>query len=458
MQLFYYPNHMKNIKKENQRREEEEENKKKMQKNAKKDDKKKSSLYPGASNGNGLLPTDNDNENAEDKYTNSFKRYFAVDTYPTVLEFSPCDNILMVGTSFQKILPLNINNLPGPLPDKQTILQIKEIADKEDKNAEIKEIIFSPDKKHFAATDNLGRIGLFRTENNIWNLVARFHFLNNIISFCFNEDGSRIYTITADRILQEFKVIQDNSQYENYSLTKLHTIKVEDDCNMTSIVWCPLSQGKEKNILISNDQYKVRIVNVFDQLTITKTSLGPCFGGPIKNMKVIPGRDKDKRLIAFSTKEKIMGLMCLPVDGNPYRYMGVIAHPGTIKDIKAATNVNYIFTTGGNDYTINIWKYNVNPLIDAVQTGGEGIEPFLKLLEGGRDGIKYKEMVDFFYYAQIKSKAENTTKHRVLDQTVSINLIHGLLASLGYYPSNEEIANIQKEVRHAKYSENEFFS
>ena len=82
-------------------------------------------------------------------------------------------------------------------------------------------------------------------------------------------------------------------------------------------------------------------------------------------MKVIPGRDKDKRLIAFSTKEKIMGLMCLPVDGNPYRYMGVIAHPGTIKDIKAATNVNYIFTTGGNDYTINIWKYNVNPLIDA---------------------------------------------------------------------------------------------
>ena len=454
VQLFYYPNHMKNIKKENQRREEEEENKKKMQKNAKKDDKKKSSLYPGASNGNGLLPTDNDNENAEDKYTNSFKRYFAVDTYPTVLEFSPCDNLLMVGTSFQKILPLNINNLSGPLPDKQTILQIKEIADKEDKNAEIKEIIFSPDKRHFAATDNLGRIGLFRTENNIWTLVARFHFLNNIISFCFNEDGSRIYTITADRILQEFKVIQDNTQYENYSLTKLHTIKVEDDCNMTSIVWYPLSQGKEKNILISNDQYKVRIVNVFDQLTITKTSLGPCFGGPIKKMTVIPGRDKDKRLIAFSTKEKIMGLMCLPVDGNPYRYMGVIAHPGTIKDIKAASNVNYIFTTGGNDYTINIWKYNVNPLIDAVQKGGEGIEPFLKLLEGGRDGIKYKEMVDFFYYAQIKSKDENTTKHRVLDQTVSINLIHGLLASLGYYPSNEEIANIQKEVRHAKYNEN----
>lgn len=63
-------------------------------------------------------------------------------------------------------------------------------------------------------------------------------------------------------------------------------------------------------------------------------------------------------------------------------------------------------------------------------------------------------MVDYFYYAQIKSKDENTTKHRILDQTVSINLVHGLLASLGYYPSEEEIANIQKEVRHLKTLEN----
>ena len=144
------------------------------------------------------------------------------------------------------------------------------------------------------------------------------------------------------------------------------------------------------------------------KLQITKKSLGPCFGGTITLMRVVPSKDKDNRLILFSTKEKIMGLMSFPIDGNPYRYMGVIAHPANIKNIKSAQSVKFLFTTGRSVYTINIWKYNPNPLIDDVQSGGEGIEPFLNLLER-RDGFKYKEMVDYSYYAQIQTKNENST-------------------------------------------------
>ena len=82
---------------------------------------------------------EDDDEFNENRYTNCFKKYFAADTYPTCLEFSPSDNTLMVGTSFQKILPLNSENINAPLNDKQSILQIKEVADKEDKNALSKE-------------------------------------------------------------------------------------------------------------------------------------------------------------------------------------------------------------------------------------------------------------------------------------------------------------------------------
>ena len=458
--------------------------KRKKWKNRQKKMIKKNKLYQGKSK---KSSNDEEDESNENRFTNCFKKYFASETYPTCLEFSPSDNTLMVGTSFQKILPLNSENINAPLNDKQSILQIKEVADKEDKNAEIKDIQFSPDKRHFAATDNMGRIGLFKLEGVVWSLVARYHFKGqiNILSFCFNEAGTRIYTITSDRFLEEFKLVGEGESYQNFSFpmnipggkvdnnlnnninnnvnvtNKVYTsIKIEDDCDMTSIVWYPLSNQKEKEIIICNDAYKIKAVNVNDaqnatnSLSIIKTSLGPCFGGPIQVMRVIPGKDKTKRLIAFATREKVLGLMCLPIDGNPFRYMGVIAHPGIIKDVKAASNNNFIFTTGGDDYTINIWKYNINPLLEAVENGGDGIKPFLNLLEGGMGGKKYKEMVDYFYYAQIKSKDENTTKHRVLDQTVAINCIHGLLASLGYYPSMEEINNIQKEVKHMKHLEN----
>jgi hypothetical protein len=186
---------------------------------------------------------------------------------------------------------------------------------------------------------------------------------------------------------------------------------------MTSVIWYPLTPGKDRNIVITNDEYKMRMVMVSmvnSEMIIKQSVLGPSYGGPIKKLKVIPGTNKDKRLLTFSTANKIFGLIYLPLDGNPFRVMGVIGHPGNIQDIKPAKNIEYIFTTGGSDFTINAWKHNITPLIDAVHNGGEGIEPFLTLLEGGREGLKYQDMVNFFYYAQIKSKDENTTKVYIL--------------------------------------------
>ena len=135
--------------------------------------------------------------------------------------------------------------------------------------------------------------------------------------------------------------------------------------------------------------------------------------------------------------------------------MGLIAHPNIIQDIKPAKNIEYIFTTGGSDFVINAWKYNVNPLVEAVHNGGEGIEPFLSLLEGGREGLMYQEMLDFFYYSQIKSKDENVTKQRKLDGTVSASYLPGLMSAMGYYPSKKEIENMNNEVKYWKFPESE---
>jgi hypothetical protein len=42
----------------------------------------------------------------------------------------------------------------------------------------------------------------------------------------------------------------------------------------------------------------------------------------------------------------------------------------------------------------------------------------------------------------------------VLNEFVPVRLVHGLLAALGYYPSKEELENINNEVRYSRYGDN----
>jgi hypothetical protein len=55
---------------------------------------------------------------------------------------------------------------------------------------------------------------------------------------------------------------------------------------------------------------------------------------------------------------------------------------------------------------------------------------FPDLLEGGRDGQTYRDLKDFFYYSQIRSKKENTTKARKLEGTVPLEEIPNLMRAL----------------------------
>jgi hypothetical protein len=96
-----------------------------------------------------------------------------------------------------------------------------------------------------------------------------------------------------------------NSGYENNALPLTLSYKVEYDCNMTSVIWNPILQGKEKSLIVANDNYKIRVIMTSNELFTKQTCLGPSYGGPIKKLQVVPGYDKDKRLLAFSTTTKV---------------------------------------------------------------------------------------------------------------------------------------------------------
>jgi hypothetical protein len=49
---------------------------------------------------------------------------------------------------------------------------------------------------------------------------------------------------------------------------------------------------------------------------------------------------------------------------------------------------------------------------------------------------------DFFYYSQIRSNDEHTTKARKLDDKVPLKAIEEMMRAMGYYPTEKEIDNM----------------
>lgn len=163
--------------------------------------------------------------------------------------------------------------------------------------------------------------------------------------------------------------------------------------------------------------------------------------------------DGEDQFMLYATHEKVLGLVQLPLDGNPNKCMGLIAHPAQISSISVDYQGQYAFTCGGPDLTVNQWQIDPQPVADSSTMGGAGIEPFVKLLDGGEEGEFFSDMKDYFYYSQIRSQDENTTRARVLDGTIPVEEIPHLMCALGYFPTQLEIKNMTNEVKYSKFGE-----
>lgn len=47
-----------------------------------------------------------------------------------------------------------------------------------------------------------------------------------------------------------------------------------------------------------------------------------------------------------------------PIDGNPNKNIGIVAHPTQLKDFCVQSREGLIFTTGGEDLSIKVWEVN----------------------------------------------------------------------------------------------------
>lgn len=134
--------------------------------------------------------------------------------------------------------------------------------------------------------------------------------------------------------------------------------------------------------------------------------------------------------------------------------MGIVAHPGEVTCVAVSYDGKYIFSAGGYDLSVNMWKINVEEhqrdklatrLSEAGEEGDAGgaadgedkgaeqitqpvrptaaqdaaaLRPYFSLLEGGEDGELHRDIVDYFYYCQLRHLGEDSMETRNLTGTI----------------------------------------
>lgn len=71
----------------------------------------------------------------------------------------------------------------------------------------------------------------------------------------------------------------------------------------------------------------------------------------------------------YNTPEKVVGLIKLPLDGNPNTAMGLIAHPASVRGLCVSHDGRFVMTTGGADYGIFLWEVDTGALDAMAQLG-----------------------------------------------------------------------------------------
>ncbi|CAM9398729.1 unnamed protein product, partial [Phaeothamnion confervicola] len=323
-----------------------------------------------------------------------------------------------------------------------------------------------------------------------WEYVGRHRAHTAAVTgleFGRREDGSvALVSVGADRCLVEYDLTASTSA-ECGLLLVAPPRRVEQTAMLTALMWHPLLGGEfEDRVVTANDGFKLRQWNA-DNKACRRTALGPTFGGPVARLAPLmhmysDGTARPSEYVAYAAADKVVGLMKLPLDGDPNKSMGLIAHPGAVSGLGVSGDGHYLFTAGGADLALNMWRVNTAAM-DAMEAagssgGGEGTsgrasggaigigsnggscEAFVEQLEGGRGGDLYDEVVDYFLLAQLQnadsggSGGGGADGRRPRDVTgrVPLSALPELMRALGYYPSEAEITDMTAEARYANFT------
>ncbi|XP_072043906.1 cilia- and flagella-associated protein 251-like [Amphiura filiformis] len=256
----------------------------------------------------------------------------------------------------------------------------------------------------------------------------------------------RLISVGEDRSLVEYDLI--NSDTDDLKLVSCE--RIEQSAIPQCIAWHP-PITKEQFFLLANDQFKFKLYNTTTKMC-RQTLLGPTYGTPLQKIEVLPTADEmeEKRYLAYITTDKV-GLHIMPLDGNPHNSIARIAHPSGVTNMVCSHDGKHVFTAGGSDASVSMWDVAIEVIEAGSQLGGEGLIPFYGLLEGGREGELFKELENYFYYAQIRSQGVDTMAIREVSTQIPLSEIPFVMRAMGHYPSEQEIEDMISEIKFSRY-------
>lgn len=135
--------------------------------------------------------------------------------------------------------------------------------------------------------------------------------------FCKRESIDILVSVGTDRRCIEYNL--SASSVEAGIVIADAPVVIELTAKPTAFLWHPhIGNDVEDRLIYSTDDFKFKNINA-DSKLCRKTTLAPSFGGCINSLIAIPSTDPEiaGRYYAFSTAERVVGLGCLPLTGDP---------------------------------------------------------------------------------------------------------------------------------------------
>ena len=98
-----------------------------------------------------------------------------------------------------------------------------------------------------------------------------------------------------------------------------------------------------------------------------------------------------------------------------------------------------------------MWSTDFACFDDKNTSAEEEMAAFYSMLEGGEQGELKNDILDYFYYCQLRSQGEDTMDVRDTQGIIKLDQIPYLMRAVGYYPTEEEVLNMVNEIKYSDF-------